>query len=57
MVEVTSLLIKTGSGVGGVRAWKEMEIRCVKGIDRLKLVSSGKISKFSRSPLWVIEEH
>ena len=57
MVKVTSLVIKTGSGVGGARAWKEMEIRCIKGIDRLKLVSSGKISKFSISPLWVVEEH
>ena len=34
MVNVTNLLVKTGSGVGfsfGVKAWTEMEIRCVKG--------------------------
>ena len=39
----TSLLAKAGSGVGfifGVRAWTELEIRCVKGMYRLKLVSS-----------------
>ena len=43
MVKVTSLLIKGGSGVGfsfGVRAWTEMEIWCVKGMYRLKVVSS-----------------
>ena len=35
MVKVTSLLINAGSGPGfnfGVRAWKEMEIWCVKGM-------------------------
>ena len=40
-----SLLIKAGSGVGfsfGVRAWTEMEIQCVKGMYRLKVVSSEK---------------
>ena len=45
MVNVTSLLIKAGSGVGfsfGVRAWTEMEIQCVKGMYRLKVVSSEK---------------
>ena len=43
MVKVTSLLAKAGSGLRfsfGVRAWTEMEIQCVKGIQRLKLVSS-----------------
>ena len=38
MVKVTSLLVKAGSGLGlsfGVRAWTEMEIRCVKGMYRL----------------------
>ena len=33
MVKVTSLLVKAGSGVGfsfEVRAWTEVEIRCVK---------------------------
>ena len=43
MVNVTSLLAKAGSGVGfsfGVKAWTEMEIRCVKGMHKLKLISS-----------------
>ena len=43
MVKVTSLLVKAGNGLGfsfGVRARIEMEIRCVKGMYRLKLVSS-----------------
>ena len=43
------LLAKAGSGVGfsfGVRAWTEMEIQCVKGMYRLKLVSSEKNSGF-----------
>ena len=43
MVKVTSLLAKAGSGLRfsfGVRAWTEMEIRCIKGMHRLKLVSS-----------------
>ena len=43
MVKLTSLLAKAGSGRRfsfGVRAWTEMEIRCVKGMHRLKLVSS-----------------
>ena len=42
MVKVTSLIVKAGSGLGfsfGVRAWTEMEIRCAKGMYRLKLVS------------------
>ena len=42
MVKVTSLLVKARSGLGfsfGVRAWTEMEIPCVKGMYRLKLVS------------------
>ena len=42
---VTSLLAKAGSGVGftfGVRAWTEMKIRYVKGMHRLKLISSEK---------------
>ena len=46
-VKVTSLLVKAGSGVGfslGVRAWTEMEIWCVKGMFRLKLISSEKNS-------------
>ena len=46
MVKVTSLLVKTGSGRGfsfGVRAWIEIKIWCVKGMYRLKLVSSEKI--------------
>ena len=49
MVNVTSLLAKAGSGVGfsfGVRAWTEVEIRCVKGMYRLKLISSEKYSGF-----------
>ena len=43
MVKVTSLLAKAGSGLRfsfGVRAWTGMEIRYVKGMYRLKLVSS-----------------
>ena len=42
MVKVTSLIVKAGSGLKvsfGVRAWTEMEIRCVEGMHRLKLVS------------------
>ena len=42
MVKVTSLVVKAGSGLRssfGVRAWTELEIRCVKGMHRLKLVS------------------
>ena len=42
MVKVTSLIVKAGSGLRfsfGVRAWTEMEIRCVKGMHGLKLVS------------------
>ena len=43
MVNITSLLAKVGSTVGfsfGVRAWTEMEIWCVKGMYRLKLITS-----------------
>ena len=46
MAEVTSLLVKAGSVHGfsyGGRAWTEMEIRFIKGMYRLKLVSSEKI--------------
>ena len=49
MVKVTSLLAKAGSGLRfsfRVRAWTEMEIWCVKGMYRLKLVSSGNNSVF-----------
>ena len=45
MVNITSLLAKGGSGLGfsfGVRAWTEMEMRRVKGMYRLKLISSEK---------------
>ena len=41
VVKVTRLLIKARSGHGcifGVRAWTEMEIRCVKGMRGLKVV-------------------
>ena len=41
MVKVTRLLIKAGSGHGfsfGVRAWNEMEMRCVKGMCGLEVV-------------------
>ena len=37
MVKVMTLLVKVG-----VRAWTEKEIWCVKGMYRLKLVSSEK---------------
>ena len=50
MVNVMSLLVKAGSGVGfsfGVKDWTEMEIRCVKGMYRLKLISSEKYSGFN----------
>ena len=46
---VTSQLAKAVSGVGfsfGVKAWTEMEIRCVKGMRRLKLISSENNSGF-----------
>ena len=49
MVKVTSLLAKAGSGRRlsfGVRAWTEMEIQFVKGMQRLKLVSSKNNSVF-----------
>ena len=51
MVKVTSLLAKAGSGFRfsfRVRAWTEMEIHvwCVKGMSRLKLVSSENNSVF-----------
>ena len=49
MVKVTCLLAKAGSGVGfsfGVRALTRMEIPCVKGMFRLKLISSEKNSVF-----------
>ena len=49
MVNVTSLLAKAGSGVGfsfGVKDWTEMEIRCIKGMYRLKLISSENDSGF-----------
>ena len=45
MVKVMSLFIKTESGLRfsfGVRACTEMEIQCVKGMYRLKVVSSEK---------------
>ena len=49
VVKVPSLLAKAGSGPRfsfGVRAWTEMEIQCVKGMYRLKLVSSENNSGF-----------
>ena len=49
MVNVTCLLAKAGSRVGfsfGVRAWTEVEIWCIKGMYRLKLISSEKYSGF-----------
>ena len=49
MVKVTSLIVKAGSGLRfsfGVRAWTEMEIWCVEGIHRLKLVSHENNSGF-----------
>ena len=51
MVKVTSLLGKAGSGLRfsfGVKPWTEMEIRCVKGMHRLRLVSSENNSVFKR---------
>ena len=45
LIKVMSLLVKAESGHEfsfGVRAWKEMEIQCVKGMHKLKLVSSEK---------------
>ena len=50
MVKVMSLFVKAGSGLRfsfGVRAWTEMEIRCVKGMHRLKLVSCENNSGFN----------
>ena len=49
MAKVTSLIVKAGSGLRlrfGVRAWTEMEIWCVKGMHRLKLVSCENNSGF-----------
>ena len=49
MVKVTSLIVKAGSGLRfsfGVRAWTEMEIRCVKGMHKLKLVPCENNSGF-----------
>ena len=49
MVKVTSLIVKAGSGLRfsfGVRAWTGMEIQCVKGMYRLKLVSRRNNSVF-----------
>ena len=49
MVNITSLLTEAGSGIGfsfGVRAWTEVEIRCVKGMYRLKLISGEKYAGF-----------
>ena len=56
MVKVMSLLAKAGSGLRfsfGVRAWTEMEIRCIKGMQRLKLVSSENNSVLK----WLIKNH
>ena len=49
MVKVTSLLTKTGIGLRfsfGVIAWTGMEIRCIKSMYRLKLVSSIEIIQY-----------
>ena len=49
MVKVTSLIVKDGSGRRfsfGVRAWTEVEIWCVKGMHRPKLVSCENNSGF-----------
>ena len=54
-MKVTCLLAKAGSGVGlsfGVRALTQMEIRCVKGMFRLKLISSEKNSVFKGLNHW-----
>ena len=59
MVNVTSPLAKAGSGVGfsfGVKAWTEMEIRCVKGMYRLKLISSENNSGFKGLKFTVVRE-
>ena len=46
MVNVTSQLAKAGSGVGFSFGVREVEIWCVKGMYRLKLISSEKYSGF-----------
>ena len=49
MVNVTCLLAKAESTVGfsfGIRTWTEMEIQCVKGMHRLKLISSENNAEF-----------
>ena len=49
MVKFMSLIVKAGSGLRfsfGVKAWTEMEMRCVKGMYRLKLVSRENNSGF-----------
>ena len=46
---ITSLLATAGSTVGfsfRVRAWTEMEIRCVEGMHRLILISSENNAEF-----------
>ena len=55
MVKVMSLIVKAGSGLRfsfGVRAWTEMEIWCVKGMHRLKLVSCENNSGFKGLTLY-----
>ena len=45
IAKVMSLLANAGSGLRfsfGAGAWTEMEIQCVKGMHRLKLVSNEK---------------
>ena len=47
--KVTSVIVKAGSGLTfsfGVIAWTEMEIWCVKGMHRQKLVSCENNSGF-----------
>ena len=56
MVKVTSLIVKAGSGLTfsfGVRAWTEIEIWCVKGMHRLKLVSCENNSGFKGLTLFL----
>ena len=56
MVKVTSLLAKAGSRLRfsfGARAWTGMEIRCAKGMHRLKLVSNRNNSVFKGLMVYV----
>ena len=58
MVKVMSLLIKAGTGVGcmfGLRAWTEKDIWCIKGMYRLKVVSSERVLRVKRNRIFHVK--